>query len=130
MICRGNGNIKLVGRGFFPAQDMPKVAFPDTIIAAEVDLARVSSGFLEHLWNSAAVRRQIESLARTTNGTFKVNQTMLENITLPSPPLVLQKEFSERANEMMLLKKAHRDQIVMMNSLFASLQSQAFEGAL
>ncbi|WP_327023425.1 restriction endonuclease subunit S [Micromonospora sp. NBC_01739] len=37
LICRGNGNLGLVGRGFFPSEAMPDTAFPDTIIAARVE---------------------------------------------------------------------------------------------
>jgi type I restriction enzyme, S subunit len=77
LICRGNGNLHLVGKGDFPSRRMPDVTFPDTMIAARPSRERIEPLFLEHLWNSTAVRSQIESLARTTNGTFKVNQTMV-----------------------------------------------------
>jgi hypothetical protein len=33
LICRGNGNASLVGRGHFPPFDMPDVTFPDTMIS-------------------------------------------------------------------------------------------------
>jgi type I restriction enzyme S subunit len=86
LICRGNGNVQLVGKGYFPIGCMPDVTFPDTMIAARILLDRVERAFLQHVWNSNAVRRQVDSLARTTNGTFKVNQTMLESITFIIPP--------------------------------------------
>ena len=73
LICRGNGNIHLVGKGYFPKRAMAEVTFPDTMIAARVAPYRIERAFLQHIWNSSAVRHPVESLARTTNGSFKVN---------------------------------------------------------
>ncbi|MBW4642998.1 MAG: restriction endonuclease subunit S [Goleter apudmare HA4340-LM2] len=70
LVCRGNGNIQLVGKGYFPTQQMPEVTFPDTMIAARISPELIERQFLQHIWNSSAVRRQLETLARTTNGTF------------------------------------------------------------
>jgi len=130
LICRGNGNVRLVGKGYFPTGDMPSVTFPDTMIAARIAPKRIERAFLQHVWNSAAVRRQVESLARTTNGTFKVNQTMLENIVFVAPPLELQKEFSGRIAAVDKLKSAHRASLAKLDALFASLQHRAFRGEL
>ncbi|WP_152640883.1 restriction endonuclease subunit S [Rhodococcus sp. Chr-9] len=55
LICRGNGNRSLVGRGFFPSTSINDITFPDTIIAARVDLGRVSKSYLESVWNSPLV---------------------------------------------------------------------------
>lgn len=130
LICRGNGNIHLVGKGYFPTQSMPDVAFPDTIIAAQVELSRINQAFLEYIWNSSAVRLQIESIARTTNGTLKVNQTMLEGIALLLPPLSLQEKFARRVQAIEQLKTTHRESLTQLDALFASLQHRAFRGEL
>ena len=63
------------------------VAFPDTLIRAQVDPSLVNPHYLAMVWNSSAVRRQIESSAKTTAGIFKVNQKDLGAILLPTPPL-------------------------------------------
>jgi type I restriction enzyme S subunit len=78
LICRGNGNLNLVGKGYFPTARIPDVTFPDTMIAARIIPDLIERPFLQHIWNSGVIRRQVESLARTTNGTYKVNQAMLE----------------------------------------------------
>jgi len=109
---------------------MSDVTFPDTMIAARVDEERIDRHFLEHIWNSTAVRRQVESLARTTNGTYKVNQTMLEGIAFVCPPIALQHEFGYRFCAVERLKSAHSSSLVEMDLLFASLQSRAFRGEL
>lgn len=130
LICRGNGNKNLVGRGFFPPTDMSDVAFPDTMIAARVSKKRIRPSYLEHIWSSRRVRNQLEQSARTTNGTFKVNQTMLEEINLPLPPLELQEEFSDKIRVVSELRKRHVSHLTKSDSLFSSVQHRAFHGEL
>lgn len=130
LICRGNGNIRLVGKGHFPINRMSDVTFPDTMIAARINEKQIDRHFLEHIWNSTAIRKQIESLARTTNGTFKVNQTMLEGITFFCPPIELQYEFGLRVSALDKVKSAHLLSMVELESLFNSLQDRAFRGEL
>jgi type I restriction enzyme S subunit len=130
LICRGNGNVRLVGKGYFPTRRMPDVTFPDTMIAARIRADRLERSFLQHIWGRNAVRRQVESLARTTNGTFKVNQTMLEGITFIGPPLELQREFACRVGAADNLKGAQRSSLAALDALFAVLQHRAFRGEL
>ena len=130
LICRGNGNRRLVGKAYFPTRHMPHVTFPDTMIAARVSPEPIAPAFLQHVWNSGAVRRQIESVTRTTNGTFKVNQTMLESIAFCGPPLALQHEFARRVAAVEKLRAAHRASLAELDALFASLQHRAFRGEL
>jgi type I restriction enzyme, S subunit len=130
LICRGNGNIHLVGKGYFPKESMPNTAFPDTIIAAKVKPEIINKFFLQHIWNSDFIRSQIESLARTTNGTFKVNQTMLESILLLIPPLPLQQKFTQRIEVIEQLKLKHQESLAQIDALLASLQDRAFTGEL
>ncbi len=130
LICRGNGNLRMVGRGQFPAYSMPEVTFPDTMIAARVSSELIESAFLQHVWNSTAVRRQIESLARTTNGTFKVNQTVLEGISFVSPPLLLQRQFSRRAMAIAEAKKLEAESLTELDALLSTIQHRGFIGEL
>lgn len=130
LICRGNGNVSLVGKAFFPTRRMPDVTFPDTIIAARISPERVERAFLQHVWNSPAVRRQIEAVARTTNGTFKVNRAMLEEIGFILPPEPLQRDFARGAAAIANLKASHRSALAELDALFASLQHRAFRGEL
>ena len=130
LICRGNGNLSLMGRGKYPNRSMPDVAFPDTMIAARCDPGMVSRGYVARVWNDRVVRGQLESLARTTNGTHKINQSMIESIEFPMPPIRLQRKF-DRAKQ---AASAHRVRLECaaerLESLFASLQQRAFRGDL
>ncbi len=130
LICRGNGNLGLVGKGHFSPGPMPDVIFPDTMIAARVGPDRAEPAFLEHLWNSDSVRGQLESLARTTNGTFKVNQTMLEGVSVIVPPLALQRDFANRRGAIQVIRARLLASSKAMDALFASLQHRAFRGEL
>lgn len=130
LICRGNGGLHLVGKAYFPADEMSDFTFPDTMIAARISPTRAARNFIESLWNGPSVRRQIESLARTTNGTFKVNQTMLEGIQLIAPPLSLQLAFDSQVVALNHLKSSHLASLAKLNALFASLQHRAFRGEL
>jgi type I restriction enzyme S subunit len=130
LICRGNGNLGMVGRGQFPNSSLLDISFPDTIIAARIDQAAVTKAYLQTIWNSPFVRQQIEKIARTTNGTFKVNQSMLGEILLPCPPVTQQEEFSARIQVIEPLKSAHFAALAGSNALFASLQHRALTGAL
>jgi type I restriction enzyme S subunit len=130
LICRGNGNINLVGRGHFPPVDNEGVVFPDTVIAAKPSLARVTRGYLGHLWNTPFIRRQISSRARTTNGTYKVNQAALGQVQIPEPPMPMQQDFSEKLESVDRLRKNYRAQAAQIDALFACLQHRAFRGQL
>jgi len=130
LVCRGNGNVKLVGKGYFPSKSFTDVTFPDTIIAARINGQSIKREYLQFIWNSKAVRLQIEALARTTNGTFKVNQMMLERIQILVPPLPLQQTFATRIASIEALKATHRRTLAALDALFASLQQRAFAGQL
>ncbi|MCA2227555.1 restriction endonuclease subunit S [Nonomuraea aurantiaca] len=120
LICRGNGNIGLVGRGFFPTRDMEDTTFPDTMIAARPG-AEIEPRFLEFLWNSVIVRRQIEALARTTNGTFKINQKMFDQIEIPVPPIPEQRLIAEVLDQADALRAKRREAIALLDDLTRSI---------
>jgi len=128
LICRGNGNLHLVGRGKFPAR-LVDTAFPDTMIAARVGLA-CDKHYLELLWDTPCLRQQIEQGARTTNGTFKVNQQLLEGLQLPMPPLKLQKEFGTIRDSIQATTHRMQVQEKEHQSLSSALATKAFAGDL
>lgn len=130
LICRGNGNIQLVGVGVFPDRDSTEVCFPDTVIAATIDFQRIIPSYLQILWRSRHVRIQIERDARTTNGTHKVNQRVLSKIWLPLPPYECQLVFEEAVDSIRKQIELHRGALFEVTKLFQSLQHRAFTGEL
>lgn len=120
-ICRGNGNKSLVGVGVFSAREHHDLVFPDTVIAGTVDENKVALGYLFYAWKMPFMRRQIDDGARTTNGIYKINQQVIQNLQIPLPPLSLQREFvaiAEKADETKSsLKKSIADLDAVMKGL-------------
>ena len=92
-MCRGNGNKTLVGTAVYAEKDCPDLVFPDTVIAAHIDTEKVLLPYLYIAWKMPVIRDQIEENARTTNGTYKINQKVLVGIEIILPPIEKQKEF-------------------------------------
>ena len=130
LMCRGNGNQALVGVGTYSRVDRADLVFPDTVIAGRVNTALVQMEYLSVAWAQRDVRKQIEALARTTNGTFKVNQQSLASIELPLPPLGLQREFAHAVAKLDRRKAGQHTAATAKDELFTSLQSRAFKGEL
>lgn len=125
-ICRGNGNKELVGTAAYSKHNFPDVVFPDTIIAARVDTSKICLPYLFYAWKHPAVRMQIESGARTTNGTFKINQKTLSEIEIMLPPLDVQIQFAAFVNQVDKSKVAVQKALEEAQLLFDSLMQDYF----
>ena len=130
LICRGNGNRRLVGTGAYPDRSSNRVCFPDTMIGVTISPNVLAAAYLQNVWRSRRVRDQIESGARTTNGTHKVNQRLLSSIVFPVPPPDLQRCFTAVVESMEEQKAYQSAHLAELDTLFASLQSRAFRGDL
>jgi type I restriction enzyme S subunit len=126
LICRGNGNLSMVGSGRFPPHDMPDCVFPDTMIAARVQTTALNKQFLEAVWVTQPLRKQIEASARTTNGTHKINQEGLEDLEIPLPPLPLQTRFAELVARHERLRAVQRESFRQAEHLFQTILHQSF----
>ena len=124
-ICRGNGNRDLVGAGEYSDIDYLDLVFPDTMIAARINLDLINAAYLRYAWTRPAVRRQIESRVRTTNGTFKINQRMLSEVLLPIPPLSLQREFAAFAAEVAKSRVVVKKQALKYNDVIRASSETA-----
>ena len=130
LICRGNGNKNLVGRGVYSRDERSDLVFPDTVIAGTVDQSIVMMPFLEAAWRQREVRIQIESVARTTNGTYKVNQQTLSSVVVRTPPLALQRVFATRIEQIAEQKALTQRALVVATTLATSLVDRALHGQL
>lgn len=128
LICRGNGNIDLVGRACFPAESIPGVLFPDTMIGFRINTDTVAKAYLHLAWETKAVRNQIVTKSRTTSGIHKVNQQTLKTISLPLPPFEEQTRFEQLASKIHTTKKNLTSTDT--DALLGSLVQRAFRGDL
>lgn len=127
LVCRGNGNIALVGSGVVVPKDVgANLIFPDTVIGADVDPDQVDSAYLAHVWRTRQTRAQIEAGARTTNGTFKVNQQVLEAISIPLPPLREQRRISAILDRADAIRRKRQEAIALTEQLLRSTFLEMF----
>lgn len=134
LIARGNGSLRLVGRGGLVTDEPDAVAFPDTLIRARPDLSRIRPEFMTQVWNAHGVRRQIEKSARTTAGIYKVNQKDLAAVRVPVPSLEDQDRITAAVREsrdaLSKLSVEVGRAITRSSALRRSLLGAAFSGRL
>lgn len=133
-VSRGNGSIRLVGRGTL-AQAPPRlVVFPDTMMRVRLhDLMR-QSGWIPAIWPSSLIRGQIERRVKTTAGIWKISQPQLSSICIPLPPPNEQRELVRLLTAFVdcverLIELIRCNELRGM-SLRQSILKQAFEGKL
>ena len=133
-VARGNGSLNLVGRGALVREQPNPVAFPDTFIRVVVDRKKLNPEFLRVIWDSREVRRQIETSARTTAGIYKINQRILQGITIPCPSLGEQEEMVTEFNS--AAESMQRSEIIAnfirakVDDLRSALLRSAYSGKL
>ena len=130
LLCRGNGNPDLVGRGVLARGIQGKYVYPDTVIRTVPDHNVVDATYLEAVWGLRAVRDQILQVARTTNGTYKVNQKTLGSVLVPVLPADEQSEVRFRLEAISAAQVRALEAAKQTEALFSSLQSWAFHGKL
>ena len=125
-ICRGNGNKSLVGMGVYALENRADLVFPDTVIAAHIDTERMVLPYLWIMWQQPEVRKQLESGARTTNGTYKINQKVISEIKIICPPINEQEVFADFIKQVNKSKVAVQKALDETKLLFDSLMQQYF----
>ncbi|MGC4792911.1 restriction endonuclease subunit S [Micromonospora saelicesensis] len=129
MVARGNGSLRLVGRGALVRDQPDPVAYPDTLIRLRLDQSRVLPDFLSAVWNSPLVRRQIESMARTTAGIYKVNQKHLESVVLPVPNHDKQSQVCARLDQIKIAQERLTQGLTVSAMRSASLRRTLLDAA-
>lgn len=125
-ICRGNGNKSLVGMGVYALENRPDLVFPDTVIAAHIDTERMVLPYLWIMWQQPEVRKQLESGARTTNGTYKINQKVISEIKIICPPINEQEVFADFIKQVNKSKVVAQKMLDEAQTLFDSLMQEYF----
>jgi type I restriction enzyme S subunit len=134
LIVRGNGSLKLVGRAGLVQEVSSPVAYPDTLIRAKIDKRVALPAYVVRAWHTRIVRNQIERAARTSAGIYKINQSDIENLRIPLPPLPAQRRLASLADAVESLatpaKSAIDRSIQMSARLRQAILKKAFEGKL
>ncbi len=110
------------------------MAYPDTLIRVRVAAEHVEPRYLQLIWDSQLVRRQVETSARTTAGIYKINQRHLENFRIALPPLAEQRRIVAEADRMSTTMAAAdaatNRSLRRAERLRQSILKHAFEGRL
>lgn len=96
LISRGNGTRSLVGIGSRVPAVTGTTIFPDTAFRIRLAQERADPRWFVSIWNSPQVRSQIEKLAKTTAGIWKVSQSDLARVELLLPTPAEQAEVVRR----------------------------------
>jgi type I restriction enzyme, S subunit len=92
---------------------------------------QIEALFIWHLFQTEAVRREISKRATGTSGSMKnISQEKVFGIRTILPPIAEQTKFAHRIAAVEALKQSHRDSLIKLDTLFASLQHRAFRGEL
>lgn len=83
LVSRGNGTKTLVGISALVGHVHEPTIFPDTAFRVRVAQDRVDPQWLSHIWSAPQARSQIEAVAKTTAGIWKVSQADLAGVALP-----------------------------------------------
>lgn len=84
-ISRGNGSLRLVGRGVLAGDPREKIVFPDTMIRYRLVKDPDARDWLSKIWSSQLIRSQIERRAKTTAGIYKISQEDIAEVAIPLP---------------------------------------------
>ncbi len=134
LVARGNGSLKLVGRGGLVVNEPDQVAYPDTLIRVRPNKTLLLPEFLPLVWDAPPTREQIEAAAHTTAGIHKVSQKDLRGISLPVPPLAEQHEIIRRVEALFKLADAIEKRAAAatqrVEKLTQAILAKAFRGEL
>jgi len=98
LLVRGNGNIQLVGKAGLVEDDMPGRVYPDLLMRVRLTRPCVPQ-FLVALLNCPTIRDQIEAVARTAVGTYKINNFQVRQLYFHLPPLEEQQRIIDWLSE-------------------------------
>lgn len=98
LLVRGNGNPRFVGAVGLVSEDMSGRIYPDLLMRIRVN-SRVLPEFLVSALTCRSSRIQIELAAKTTVGTFKVNNWQVRQLVVALPTLLEQKAIVRRIEE-------------------------------
>jgi type I restriction enzyme S subunit len=91
LLVRGNGNIHLVGKTGLVEFDMPGRVYPDLLMRIRLT-QRCLPRYFVLLMGCSIARNQIETAARTTVGSFKINNQQVRQFRFAFPPVSEQQD--------------------------------------
>jgi type I restriction enzyme S subunit len=86
--------------------------------------------YLAAFLNTKYSKRLLRGMCKSIIGMANINATEVQSISIPQPPLAVQRDFASRIQAVENLKRSHRSLLIHHDLLFAALQNRAFRGDL
>lgn len=127
MVVRGNGNRGLVAKGgVVRSESVPKDCFyPDLLIRLRFNEEKVLFDFAATQWNSRRSHAALLKVAKTTNGTYKINGKDVRNHEMKVPSLPDQVTLLQGLDHIRRARVEVEGELAQLNALRASILSRA-----
>lgn len=120
---------ELVGKTAMVPEAAPKLAYAGYLVRLRVN-AENHPLYLARYLNTIYAKRMLRGMCKSIIGMANINATEIQAMQIAIPPLQLQQTFATRIQAVEALKSTHRSALAELDTLFASLQHQAFSGQL
>jgi restriction endonuclease S subunit len=131
LLLTEGGDPDKLGRGTLWKEELPLCLHQNHVFRIRIrDREKLLPEFLSALISSARGRRYFFRAAKQTTGIASINKTQLRAFPLLLPPMDAQRKFAERVASIVALEGTYAQHSAELDSLFASLQSRAFNGEL
>lgn len=107
-----------------------KIAFDSHLMRIRLDQEKILPEFLRELFRTPGGRTIFLKSTRKTTVQYNINTKELNQIRIPLPPLVAQRQFMERLISVTATRMKMREAMRQEFDLFSSLQHRAFSGQL
>jgi type I restriction enzyme S subunit len=134
LVSRGNGNLRLLAIASIVPDTDGLVIFPDTAFRIRISPSAGDPRWFALMWSAPQVRSQVEGLAKTTAGIWKVSQADLRQVRLPRIAPDAQRQTADRVEaafariDRLTAEAARAAHLV--DRLDERLLAKAFRGAL
>lgn len=129
LINRVNSTEFLGKSAIVPEHDEPMV-FESNMMRFRVDADQLAPRFLIAMLQTRLIKGQILKKERPAVNQSSINQDDVKALMIPTPPILLQRDFAERVPAMQRQRDAQPPRAESADTLFNSLVQRAFRGEL
>jgi type I restriction enzyme S subunit len=130
LLVTEGGDPDKLGRGTLWSDELPEAIHQNHIFRIRVKDSRISPLFANWLISSERGKRYFLRSAKQTTGVASINKTQLSNFPILLPPFDLQLEFADKTRNVEDMQSKITKKILLLDTLFSSLQHRAFSGQL
>lgn len=129
IFVRSNGNKELIGRCLVIYPENTTVTFSGFCIRYRPYDDSVNTMYLSHLFRIPIFKTVMLQGGKGAN-IQNINQSMLEGLKIPAPPIELQNHFAQIVEKTEALKTQYQQSLRELENLYGSLSQRAFKGEL